>query len=155
MPLYECVYIARQELSSSQSEQLGDRMAEILTENGGELKSREYWGLKNLAYRIKKNRKGHYTMFHIDAPSEAVREMERNMGLSEDILRYLIIRMDELPEGPSIMMQAKTERNERRRGDRPPRQDRAPKPDRGPQADAPDPETNPPTETAQSEPASS
>ena len=127
MSYYECVFIARQELSTTQAEQLADQMAEILANNGGEVKTREYWGLKNLAYRIKKNRKGHYTMFHIDAPSDAVIEMERNMGLSEDVLRHLTIRLDELPEGPSIMMQAKSDRGDRGRRpdrDRPPRFDR-------------------------------
>jgi small subunit ribosomal protein S6 len=120
MSYYECVFIARQELSTTQAEQLADQMAEILVNNGGEVKAREYWGLKNLAYRIKKNRKGHYTMFHINAPSDAVIEMERNMGLSEDVIRHLTIRLDELLEGPSIMMQAKTDRGDRgRRPDHP------------------------------------
>ena len=113
MSYYECVFIARQELSTTQAEQLADQMVEILVNNGGEVKAREYWGLKNLAYRIKKNRKGHYTMFHMDAPSGAVIEMERNMGLSEDVLRHLTIRLDELPEVPSIMMQAKSDRGDR------------------------------------------
>jgi small subunit ribosomal protein S6 len=129
------VFIARQELSTTQAEQLADQMAEILANNGGEVKTREYWGLKNLAYRIKKNRKGHYTMFHIDAPSDAVIEMERNMGLSEDVLRHLTIRLDELPEGPSIMMQAKTDRGDR--GRRPDRDDRPPRFDRDDKGEAP------------------
>ena len=135
MSYYECVFIARQELSTTQAEQLADQMAEILANNGGEVKTREYWGLKNLAYRIKKNRKGHYTMFHIDAPSDAVIEMERNMGLSEDVLRHLTIRLDELPEGPSIMMQAKTDRGDR--GRRPDRDDRPPRFDRDDKGEAP------------------
>jgi small subunit ribosomal protein S6 len=135
MSYYECVFIARQELSTTQAEQLADQMAEILANNGGEVKTREYWGLKNLAYRIKKNRKGHYTMFHIDAPSGAVIEMERNMGLSEDVLRHLTIRLDELPEGPSIMMQAKTDRGDR--GRRPDRDDRPPRFDRDDKGEAP------------------
>jgi len=134
MSYYECVFIARQELSTTQAEQLADQMAEILVNNGGEVKAREYWGLKNLAYRIKKNRKGHYTMFHMDAPSDAVIEMERNMGLSEDVLRHLTIRLDELPEIPSIMMQAKSDRGDR--GRRPDR-DRPPRFDRDDQGDSP------------------
>ena len=138
MSYYECVFIARQELSTTQAEQLADQMAEILTENGAEVKSREYWGLKNLAYRIKKNRKGHYTLFYIDGPSDAVKEMERNMGLSEDVLRHLTIRLDEIPEGPSIMMQAKSDRGDRgRRGDRPDRPDRPPRSDSGDRDNAP------------------
>jgi small subunit ribosomal protein S6 len=134
MSYYECVFIARQELSTTQAEQLADQMVEILVNNGGEVKAREYWGLKNLAYRIKKNRKGHYTMFHMDAPSGAVIEMERNMGLSEDVLRHLTIRLDELPEVPSIMMQAKSDRGDR--GRRPDR-DRPPRFDRDDQGDSP------------------
>ena len=131
MSYYECVFIARQELSTTQAEQLGDQMAEILANNGAEVKTREYWGLKNLAYRIKKNRKGHYTMLYIDGPSEAVKEMERNMGISEDILRHLTIRLDDIPEGPSIMMQAKSDRGDRgRRGDRPDRPPRSDRPER-------------------------
>jgi len=131
MSYYECVFIARQELSTTQAEQLGDQMAEILANNGAEVKTREYWGLKNLAYRIKKNRKGHYTMLYIDGPSDAVKEMERNMGISEDILRHLTIRLDEIPEGPSIMMQAKSDRGDRgRRGDRPDRPPRSDRPER-------------------------
>jgi len=138
MSYYECVFIARQELSTTQAEQLADQMTEILVNNGGEVKTREYWGLKNLAYRIKKNRKGHYTMFHIDAPSDAVIEMERNMGLSEDVLRHLTIRLDELPEGPSIMMQAKSDRGDRGdRGRRPDRDDRPPRFDRDDKGDTP------------------
>jgi len=138
MSYYECVFIARQELSTTQAEQLADQMTEILVNNGGAVKTREYWGLKNLAYRIKKNRKGHYTMFHIDAPSDAVIEMERNMGLSEDVLRHLTIRLDELPEGPSIMMQAKSDRGDRGdRGRRPDRDDRPPRFDRDDKGDTP------------------
>ena len=119
MAYYECVFISRQDLTSTQADQLADQMAQIISDNGGQVKGREYWGLKNLAYRIRKNRKGHFTMFHVDAPSAAVLEMERNMGLNEDILRHLTIRLDKLPEGPSIMMQTKNDRNDRgRRGER-------------------------------------
>ena len=141
MSYYECVFIARQELSTTQAEQLADQMVEILVNNGGEVKAREYWGLKNLAYRIKKNRKGHYTMFHMDAPSGAVIEMERNMGLSEDVLRHLTIRLDELPEVPSIMMQAKSDRGDR--GRRPDRDDRPPRFDRDDKGEAPQAEAAP------------
>ena len=136
MSYYECVFIVRQELSASQAEQLADQMAEIVGANDGEVKTREYWGLKNLAYRIKRNRKGHYTLFHLDAPPAAISEMERNMRISDDVLRYLTTRLDELPEGPSIMMQARSERGGRR-GDRGPRDGRRfdrggrpPRPDR-------------------------
>ena len=135
MRLYESVFIARQDITSAQVETMADEFAQIIMSAGGSIKKREYWGLRSLAYRIKKNRKGHYTMFHIDGPYEAVKEMERNMGLSEDVLRHLTIRLDELPEGPSIMMQAKSDRGDRgRRGDRP---DRAPRSDRGDRDDGP------------------
>jgi small subunit ribosomal protein S6 len=113
MTCYECVYIARQELTAAQTEQLSDDLALIVTRNSGEIKNREYWGLKNLAYKIRKNRKGHYTLFHIESPSDTIVELERNMGLNEDILRYLTIKMDEVPEGQSVMMNAKSERGDR------------------------------------------
>ena len=140
MRLYESVLIARQDITAAQVETMADEFAEIITSAGGSIKKREYWGLRALAYRIKKNRKGHYTMFHIEGPSEAVKEMERNMGLSEDVLRHLTTRLEELPEGPSIMMQAKSARGDRaRRGDRPDR-DRPPRSDRGDRDDGPRPE---------------
>ena len=113
MTCYECVYIARQELTAAQTEQLSDDLALIVTRNSGEIKNREYWGLKNLAYKIRKNRKGHYTLFHIESPSDTIVELERNMGLNEDILRYLTIKLDEIPEGQSVMMNAKSERGDR------------------------------------------
>ena len=113
MAIYECVYIARQELTAAQAEQLSKDLAKIVSSNNGEIKSQEYWGLRNLAYKIRKNRKGHYTMFHIDAPSSAIEELERNMRLNEDILRYLTVKIDNLPEGPSVMMTARPDRPRR------------------------------------------
>ena len=119
MGCYECVYIARQELTAAQAEELSAGLTNIVSSNNGEVKNQEYWGLRNLAYKIRKNRKGHYSMFHIDAPSEAIVELERNMRLNEDILRYLTVKLDNFPEGPSIMMQSKTDRTDRpRRNDR-------------------------------------
>ena len=119
MALYESTFIARPEISGQQAEALAERFAEIITENGGKVEKTEYWGLKSLAYRIKKHRKGHYIMFNLDAPSAAVKEMERNMSLDEDVLRILTIRVKELEEGPSAMMQAKSSRGDRgERGDR-------------------------------------
>ena len=82
MTCYECVYIARQELTTAQTDQLSDELSTIITNNSGKVKNREYWGLRNLAYKIRKNRKGHYTMFHIEAPSATMTELERNMGLN-------------------------------------------------------------------------
>ena len=101
---YESVYIARPDISSAQVEALTQRLTEIVETNGGKVTKNEYWGLKNLAYRIKKNRKGHYSLLNIDAPSAALSELERNMRLSEDILRYLTVKVDALDENPSVMM---------------------------------------------------
>ncbi len=113
MALYECVFIARQDIASTQVEGLVEQFSNILTENQGSVAKQEYWGLRNLAYRIKKNRKGHYVLLNIDAPAEAVHEMERNMRLNDDVLRYLTTRVEELEEGPSIVMQNRNSRDER------------------------------------------
>ena len=113
MALYECVYIARQELTVAQTEQLSKDLIKIISSNDGEIKNQEYWGLRNLAYKIRKNRKGHYSMFHIDSSSSAIIELERNMRLNEDILRYLTIKIESLPEGPSVMMTARPDRPRR------------------------------------------
>jgi small subunit ribosomal protein S6 len=134
MPMYESVFIARQDISATQAEQLADTFAALIAEHGGTVAKKEYWGLKNLAFRIKKNRKGHYTLFNIDAPPAAILEMERNMRISEDVLRYLTVRVDELEEGPSAMLQSRHRDREgggrdrdgrfRDRDDRGPRRDR-------------------------------
>ena len=113
MRLYESVFIARQDITTAQVETMADEFAEIITSAGGSIKKREYWGLRALAYRIKKNRKGHYIMFNLETGPEALREYERIMGLNEDVLRFLNIRIEEVSEEPSIMMQAKTERPQR------------------------------------------
>jgi len=113
MRLYESVIIARQDISTAQVETLIGEFSAIIENGGGSIKKNEYWGLRSLAYRIKKNRKGHYVMLNIEADSETLNEYERIMGLNEDILRFLNIRIDEVSEEPSIMMQAKSERNER------------------------------------------
>ena len=113
MRLYESVFIARQDITSAQVEAMADDFAEIITSAGGSIKKREYWGLRSLAYRIKKNRKGHYVMFNMETGSEALREYERIMGLNEDVLRFLNLNIEEVEDGPSIMMQAKTERSSR------------------------------------------
>ncbi len=111
MPLYEHVFIARQDLSNAQAERLIDHFGEVLTENGGALDHREYWGLRTMAYRINKNRKGHYGYFRTTAPATAVAEMERQMRFHEDILRVLTTRVAEHENGPSIMMQPKPSRD--------------------------------------------
>src|SRR5260370_25938243 len=107
MPLYETVFIARQDISATQVEALTDTFAAVIAEGKGEVKKREYWGLRTLAFRIKKNRKGHYVLFNLDAPPAAVSEMERNMRINEDILRFLTVRVDALEEGPSAVMQSR------------------------------------------------
>ncbi|WP_448187497.1 30S ribosomal protein S6 [Azospirillum sp. sgz301742] len=132
MALYECVLIARQDISAAQAEQLAEQFAQIIRDNGGEVSKTEHWGLKTLTYKIKKNRKGHYVLFNLDSPAAAVIEMERNMSINEDVLRYMTVRVDELDANPSAMMQSRGERGER--GDRGDRGDRGPRrfDDRGP-----------------------
>jgi small subunit ribosomal protein S6 len=122
MALYESVFIARQDISAAQVEALAQKITEIITAQGGKVTKNEYWGLKNLAYRIKKNRKGHYTLLNIDAPAAAIKEMERNMRIDEDVLRYLTVRVEELEEGPSAMLRSREDRG--RRFDRDDRGDR-------------------------------
>ena len=113
MRLYESVFIARQDITAAQVEAMADDFTEIITSAGGSIKKREYWGLRSLAYRIKKNRKGHYMMFNMETGAEALREYERILGLNEDILRFLNLNIKEIEDGPSIMLQAKTERSSR------------------------------------------
>jgi len=124
MALYEHIYLARQDVSPTQVEEMTAALTAVITEGGGKVTKNEYWGLKSLSYRIKKNRKAHYTLLNLDAPHQAIAEMERQMGINEDILRFLTIRVDELEEGPSAMMQKRDRDDER--GDRPggPRGDR-------------------------------
>ena len=125
MPLYENVFIARQDLSTAQVEAVTESLANIIKDNGGTVAKTEYWGLKGLAYRIKKNRKGHYVLFNLDTPSDALIEMERNMRINEDLLRFLTIRVDEFEEGPSIQMQNRgRDRDRDRDGDTNRRNDR-------------------------------
>ncbi len=114
MSYYESVFIARQDISAPQVETLADTFTEIISGGGGNVTKREYWGLRNLAYRIKKNRKGHYMLLNIDAPSAAIQEMERNMRISEDILRYMTIRVEELDGGPSVMARSRSARDDHR-----------------------------------------
>ncbi len=133
MALYEHVLIARQDLSTTQAEGLIEHFGQILTDNDGKVIDSEYWGLKTMAYKINKNRKGHYAFFRTDAPSPAVQEMERLARLHEDVMRVMTIKVDEHDEGPSVVMQAKSSRDERDRSrGRPPRDD-----DRGPREERP------------------
>lgn len=119
MPYYECVFITRQDISAPQVEALTDHFAKVIEDGGGTVAKREYWGLRSLSYRIRKNRKGHYMLLNIDAAAPAVLEMERQMSLNEDIVRHLTVRVEELQEGPSAMMQSRASRD-----DRPRREDR-------------------------------
>lgn len=127
MALYEHVFIARQDVSNTQVENITADFSKIIEENGGKVAKNEYWGLKTLAYRIKKNRKGHYVLLNVDAPHAAVAEMERQARLNEDILRFMTVRVEELEEGPSIVLRAKADK-ENRRGPRP--DNRGPRGDR-------------------------
>lgn len=111
MRLYESVFIARQDISTGQVNALCDEFEKIVTDGGGEIIKKEYWGLKSLAYRIKKNRKGHYVMFNMKADAATMNEYDRRLGLNEDILRVLTIKIDDVDPEPSIMMQSKSERS--------------------------------------------
>ena len=109
LPLYECVFIARQDLTSAQVETLSTQLEKIVADNGGSISKRESWGLRSLAYKIKKNRKGHYVLFNIEGPASAVHEMERQMRINEDVLRYLTISVTEHENEPSIIMRDKAQ----------------------------------------------
>ena len=121
MALYENVFIARQDVPATQVETLTTQFSELVTAQGGTVSKKEYWGLRSLAFRIKKNRKGHYILLNIDAPSAAVKELERTMSINEDIIRFLTVRVDALEEGPSAVMQRSSEKSDRPGGDRPDR----------------------------------
>jgi small subunit ribosomal protein S6 len=123
MPLYEHVYLARQDLSAQQVEELTTQLSSVIGQLGGKITKNEYWGLKSLAYRIRKNRKAHMTLLNVDAPAAALNEIERQERLNEDVLRYLTIRVDELEEGPSAMMR-KADRDRDERGGRGERSER-------------------------------
>ena len=118
MALYEHVVISRQDISPQQAEALNDQLKHLIEEGGGTVAKIEYWGLRNLTYRIKKNRKGHYSLLAIDAPSPAVKEMERQLSLNEDVLRFLTVRMEELDLELSPVL-ARRDRDRDRRDDVP------------------------------------
>jgi small subunit ribosomal protein S6 len=143
MPLYEHVFLARQDVSAQQVEELTAQYKGVIEQMGGKVAKVEQWGVKTLSYRLRKNRKAHFTLLNVDAPAAVLNEIERQERLSEDVLRYLTIRVDEHEEGPSAMMRkADRDRDEGRggfrdrdrgdrgdRGDRP-RRDREPRPPR-------------------------
>ena len=125
MPLYEHVFLARQDLAQAQVDTLAENATKIITDNGGSVVKTETWGLRGLAYRIAKNRKAHYVMLDLDAPPAAVAELERQTGLNEDVLRFMTIKVEAHEAGPSVMMR-KNDRD-RERGDRGGRDDRGPR----------------------------
>ena len=118
MALYEHVYMARQDVTAQQVEAMTEQFKSVLTAGGGKVGKVEYWGVKSLAYRINKNRKAHFTLINIDAPAAAVAEMERQMGINEDILRFMTIKVEQHEDGPSAMMRKREESDDR--GDRRP-----------------------------------
>jgi small subunit ribosomal protein S6 len=120
MPLYEHVFLARQDLAQAQVDAIAENATKIITDNGGKVVKTENWGLRSLAYRIAKNRKAHYVALDLDAPAAAIAELERQSNISEDVIRFLTIRVDELEKGPSAMMRRGDKERERRseRGDR-------------------------------------
>jgi small subunit ribosomal protein S6 len=118
MAFYEHTVIARPDLSPQQAQALADTFTEVVKNQGGDVSKVEYWGLRNLSYRIKKNRKGHYLHMNISAPAAAVAELERTQRIHEDVLRYLTVKVEQLDENPSQVMQAKANRDERGRRDR-------------------------------------
>ncbi|HMK67599.1 MAG TPA: 30S ribosomal protein S6 [Stellaceae bacterium] len=141
MSFYETVFIARQDISTAQVEALADGFGQVIQEQGGKVEGREYWGLRNLSYRIKKNRKGHYVLLNIEANGAAISELGRLMRINEDVLRHLSVRVEALETGPSAMMQARARGEERDRGrrgygdrygDREPRESEAPQGAGGP-----------------------
>jgi small subunit ribosomal protein S6 len=117
MPLYEHIFLVRQDASVQQVEALGTQFKSVLELNGGKVSKTESWGLRSITFRIRKNRKAHYTLLNIDAPAPAVAEMERQMSINEDIIRFMTVRVEELEEGPSaIMRQSRTRDRDDDRG---------------------------------------
>lgn len=111
MPFYENVFIARQDLTAAKVSELTDKYISVIENNGGKISKRENWGLRTLAYKIDKNRKGYYMLLNIEAPAPAIVEMERLMRLDENLLRYLTIKVDDLESGPSVMMEPKSRKS--------------------------------------------
>jgi small subunit ribosomal protein S6 len=118
MALYEHVYMARQDVTAQQVETMTEQYKAIITAGGGKIGKVEYWGVKSLAYRIRKNRKAHFTLMNIDAPPAAITEMERQMGINEDVLRVLTLKVETHEDGPSAMMRKREDGDRDDRGDR-------------------------------------
>jgi len=156
MRFYEHTFIARQELSAQQAQNLAETYAGVIAEQGGEVTKSEYWGIRNLAYRIKKNRKGHYLHFNLRAPATVIEELERQERLNDDVIRFLTVKVDALDDKPSIQAQVRSSREERSRRadeDRPRRGQGEERPRRTPEepARAADPEPAAETTTEASE----
>ena len=130
MALYEHVYLVRQDVTAPQVEALTEQLKTVIAANGGSVSKVEAWGLKSLAFRIQKNRKAYFTLMNIEAPSAAIQELERQLGLNEDVIRYLTLRVDEHEAGPSAMLRKREESDRDDRGGRGPRPDRGDRPDR-------------------------
>lgn len=136
MALYEHVFLARQDVTAQQVDALTEQMKSVIQAGGGSVGKVEYWGVKSLAYRVKKNRRAHLTLMNIDAPPAAVAEMERQMRINEDVIRLLTVRVDQLEEGPSAMLRKREDGDRDDKGDRgdrrggPGRFDRGDRPDR-------------------------
>ena len=137
MALYEHIFLARQDVTPQQVEALTEQIKSKIASLGGAVTKVEPWGLKSLAFRIKKNRKAHFTLMNIAAPSEAVVEIERLLSINEDVIRYLTIRVDEHEAGPSAMLRKREDSDREDRGGRGPRGDRGERPDRGDRPDRP------------------
>lgn len=136
MALYEHVFLARQDLAQAQVDALAEAATQIVTAREGRVVKTETWGLRSLAYRIQKNRKAHYVMLEIDAPGDVVAELERQAQINEDIIRYMTVKVDELEQGPTVMMR-KQDRDRERRGDREGGRDGGPRGDRPDRGDRP------------------
>jgi small subunit ribosomal protein S6 len=132
MALYEHVYLARQDVSAQQVETMTEQFKTIIESMGGKVAKVEYWGVKSLAYRINKNRKAHFSLINLDAPAAAVAEMERQMRINENVLRFMTIRMEALEDGPSAMMRKRDDDDRGDRGDRRGGRGFGDRPDRGP-----------------------
>jgi small subunit ribosomal protein S6 len=130
MALYEHIYLVRQDVTAPQVEALTETLKTLIASNGGSVSKVEAWGLKSLAFRIKKNRKAYFTLMNIEAPSAAIQELERQLSLNEDVIRYLTLRVDEHEAGPSAMLRKREESDRDDRGGRGPRPDRGDRPDR-------------------------
>ncbi len=113
MAFYENVFVVRPDLSTSQVEALANELSEVVKSSGGTVAKTEHWGLRGLAYRIRKNRKGHYVLLNLDAPAEAIRELERRQRIHEDVIRFLTLRVDALEEGPSAILKSRDDRGRR------------------------------------------